>query len=54
MPKQYEAMRDKFAAENRAKGLPPKEAYDQAQSKAAAIYNSRHRIKLVNMADKRK
>lgn len=33
MPKQYEAMRDKFA-----KTMD----YDKAQAKAAAIYNSRH------------
>lgn len=43
MPKAYEAMRDKFAKENRAKGMPPKQAYDAAQSKAAAIYNARHK-----------
>jgi len=39
MPKQYEAMRDKFA-----EGAPvdsPK--YNRAQSKAAAIYNSKHK-----------
>ena len=34
MPKQYEAMRDKFAGE----GL----SYDAAQAKAARIYNSKH------------
>jgi hypothetical protein len=34
MPKQYEAIRDKFAAE----GMD----YDEAQSRAAAIYNSKH------------
>lgn len=34
MPKQYEAMRDKFASE----GMD----YDAAQGKAAAIYNSKH------------
>jgi hypothetical protein len=38
MPKAYEAMRDKFA--KGAKVDSP--AYDQAQSKAAAIYNSKH------------
>jgi len=38
MPKQYEAMRDKFA-QGAPKDSP---AYNQAQSKAAAIYNSRH------------
>ena len=42
MPKQYEAMRDKFAKENRAKGMPQKQAYDKAQSKAAAIFNAQH------------
>lgn len=34
MPRQYEAIRDKFAA----KGMD----YDQAQSHAAAIYNAAH------------
>lgn len=33
MPKQYEAMRDKFAQTM---------DYDKAQGKAAAIYNSKH------------
>ncbi len=38
MPAQYEAMRDKFA-----KGAPvDSPAYNAAQSKAAAIYNSKH------------
>lgn len=39
MPKEYEAIRDKLA-----QGAPvdsPK--YNQAQSEAAAIYNSRHK-----------
>lgn len=35
MPKQYEAMRDKFVKE----GMD----YDEAQSKAAAIYNAKHK-----------
>lgn len=35
MPKQYEAMRDKFMKEGLSK--------DAAQSKAAAIYNSTHK-----------
>lgn len=34
MPKQYEAIRDKFKAEGMSE--------DEAQSRAAAIYNSRH------------
>lgn len=34
MPKQYEAIRDKFAA----KGMD----YDKAQAHAAAIYNAKH------------
>lgn len=34
MPKAYEAMRDKFAGEGMA--------YDNAQAKAARIYNSKH------------
>lgn len=34
MPKAYESMRDKFAAE----GL----SYDAAQAKAARIYNAKH------------
>jgi hypothetical protein len=34
MPKQYEAIRDKLKKE-----MP----YDQAQSHAAAIYNSKHK-----------
>ena len=38
MPKQYEAMRDKFA-KGAAVDSP---AYNRAQSKAAAIYNSQH------------
>lgn len=39
MPKQYEAMRDKFA-----EGAPEdSEKYDRAQSKAAAIYNAKHK-----------
>ena len=47
MPKQYEAMRDKFAQENRQAGVPAKQAYDQAQTKAAKIYNSKHPAKPV-------
>ena len=43
MPKQYETMRDVFAFENRKAGMPVKKAYDQAQSKAAAIYNAKHK-----------
>ena len=35
MPKQYEAIRDKLAK----KGMD----YDEAQSHAAAIYNSKHK-----------
>lgn len=35
MPKQYEAMRDKFASEGMS--------YDDAQAKAAAIYNAKHK-----------
>lgn len=35
MPKQYTAIRNKFAAE----GMD----YDEAQSRAAAIYNSKHK-----------
>jgi hypothetical protein len=38
MPKQYEAMRDKFAGG--AKKDSP--AYNRAQAKAAAIYNAAH------------
>jgi hypothetical protein len=39
MPKQYEAMRDKFA-----KGAKPgSAAYKAAQSKAARIYNAKHK-----------
>ena len=38
MPKQYEAMRQKFA--KGAKKDSP--AYNRAQSRAAAIYNSQH------------
>jgi hypothetical protein len=39
MPKPYEAMRDKFA-----EGAPKdSKKYDAAQSKAAAIYNSKHK-----------
>lgn len=37
MPAQYEAIRDKLA-----KGATSGPAYDQAQSSAAAIYNSQH------------
>jgi len=38
MPRQYEAMRDKFAA-----GAPvDSPAYNAAQGKAARIYNSKH------------
>lgn len=38
MPKQYEALRDKFA-----KGAPKDSpAYNRAQAKAAAIYNAKH------------
>jgi hypothetical protein len=43
MPKQYEAMRDKFAGD--AEVDSP--AYNRAQSKAAAIYNSKHKKKPV-------
>lgn len=39
MPKAYESMRDKFA--KGAKKDSP--AYDAAQSKAAAIYNAKHK-----------
>ena len=39
MPRQYESMRDKFAKE----GMD----YDDAQAKAAAIYNSKHKDKPV-------
>lgn len=35
MPKAYTAMRDKFAAEGMS--------YDAAQSKAARIYNAKHK-----------
>lgn len=39
MPKAYESMRDKFA-----KGAPEDSPeYNAAQSKAAAIYNSKHK-----------
>lgn len=39
MPKAYESMRDKFA-----KGAPKDSPeYNAAQSKAAAIYNSKHK-----------
>lgn len=38
MPKRYEAMRDKFYEEFKAKGV--KDAYDKAQAKAARIYNA--------------
>lgn len=38
MPKQYEAMRDKFA-----QGAPVgSKKYKEAQTKAAKIYNSKH------------
>lgn len=37
MPRQYTAMRDKFA-----KGATSGPSYDAAQSKAARIYNSKH------------
>lgn len=43
MPKAYESMRDKFA-KGAAKDSPE---YDAAQSKAAAIYNSKHKSKPV-------
>ena len=44
MPKQYEAMRDKFA-----QGAPKdSKKYNEAQSKAAAIYNSRHKKPVSN------
>lgn len=51
MPKAYEAMRDKFA-----KGAPKDSPeYDAAQSKAAAIYNSKHKGNPVTgKADKKK
>jgi hypothetical protein len=39
MPKAYEAMRDKFA-KGAAVDSP---AYDAAQSKAAAMYNAKHK-----------
>ena len=42
MPKQYEAMRDKFAQQNRQAGQAPAPAYKAAQGKAARIYNSQH------------
>ncbi len=35
MPKQYVAMRDQFASQGMS--------YDQAQTKAAKIYNSKHK-----------
>lgn len=41
MPKQYEAIRDKFA-KGAKKGSP---AYDEAQSKAAAIFVSKGKTK---------
>ena len=43
MPKAYESMRDKFA-KGASKDSPE---YDAAQSKAAAIYNSKHKGKPV-------
>jgi len=50
MPKPYESMRDEFA-----EGAPvdsPK--YDAAQSKAAAIYNSKHKKHPVTGKHKKK
>jgi len=49
MPKQYEAMRGKFA--QGAKKDSPK--YNAAQSKAAAIYNSKHPGKPVSNKPKK-
>lgn len=50
MPKQYESMRDKFA-----EGAPEdSEKYDKAQSKAAAIYNAKHKKNPVTGKDKKK
>jgi hypothetical protein len=49
MPKRYEALRDKFVKE----GLP----YDEAQEKAAKIYNAtrkKNEPKLTNKPHKRK
>ena len=46
MPKQYEAMRSKFA--KGAKKDSP--AYNKAQSKAAAIYNSQHQARPMSAA----
>lgn len=42
MPKQYVAIRKRLEKANRAKGMKPKQAHKQAQSSAAAIYNSEH------------
>ena len=53
MPKRYEAMRDKFA--KGAKVDSPE--YNQAQSKAAAIYNSSRKKsepKLSNKLERKK
>lgn len=49
MPKAYEAMRDKFA-KGAAVDSP---AYDAAQAKAAAIYNSTHKSNPVTSATRR-
>jgi hypothetical protein len=46
MPKQYEAMQEKFA--KGAKKESP--AYNAAQSRAAAIYNSQHRKRPMSAA----
>jgi hypothetical protein len=51
MPKAYEAMRNKFA-----QGAPvDSPEYDAAQSKAAAIYNSKHKsAPVTGKSDKKK
>jgi hypothetical protein len=43
MPAAYEAMRDHFAKENRARGMSAAAALKAAKTKAARIYNAKHK-----------
>lgn len=43
MPAAYEAMRDHFARENRANGMSAAAALKAAKTKAAKIYNAKHK-----------
>lgn len=43
MPAAYEAMRDHFAKQNRANGMSPEAALKAAKTRAAKIYNAKHK-----------